>query len=248
MPKKRYAVAVLAAGLLITAGAGSASAHVHVIPDSTAAGSYTKLTFRVPDESPSAQTVKVAVSLPLTTPLADVSAQPLAGWTLSILEGDLPKPVQVEGATLTKAPVKVTWTATGSGDAAGIAPGQFQEFSIDGGPIPEGAKQLAFPVAQTYSDGTVVQWNQPQPPGSDEPEHPLPAFAVTPAVPGADDDQAVPPIGVAAQPSTQPAASTAAQNSAGSGGWATGLGTAGLVAGLLGLALGAVALRRTSRV
>jgi uncharacterized protein YcnI len=231
MPKSR-AVAILATAALLTlAGAASAQAHVHVVPEATAAGSYSKLTFRVPDESETASTTKVAVSLPADTPLADVAAQPLAGWTLSITEGVLPKPVTVEGATLTKAPTRVTWTA--AGDGTGIAPGQFQEFSLSGGPIPDGAKELGFPVAQSYSDGSVVQWNEPQKPGADEPEHPLPAFAVTPALAGDQDSVAAP----------NPVSSNL--DSGDSNGVAIVLGAAGLVTGLIGAGLGAAAFRRS---
>lgn len=54
-------LSLVTAGLL--AGAGIASAHVSVNPSEATAGDYTKLTFRVPNESPTAPTVLAGISL-----------------------------------------------------------------------------------------------------------------------------------------------------------------------------------------
>jgi hypothetical protein len=40
---------------------------------------------------------------------------------------------------------------------------------------------LLLPVAQSYSDGKVVNWDQAQESGKEEPEHPAPQFVVTAA-------------------------------------------------------------------
>lgn len=47
-------------------------------------------------------------------------------------------------------------------------------------PLPAPGK-LAFPAAQTYSDGSVVTWADPAVEGQPEPAHPAPAFTVTAA-------------------------------------------------------------------
>lgn len=70
------AVAVLAAALSL-AGTGVASAHVRVFPDSTASGSFSALTFRVPNESDTAGTVKLQVQLPQDSPFLYVSTRPV---------------------------------------------------------------------------------------------------------------------------------------------------------------------------
>ena len=67
----------------------------------------------------------------------------------------------VEGTTLTKAPRTVTWQAQ---PGTRIDPGQYQDFDISAGPLPA-AGTVALPAVQTYSDGTVVRWNQPTPAG-----------------------------------------------------------------------------------
>jgi len=244
------ALALVTLALTLMSG-GVAQAHVQVIPDQTAAGSEsTKLTFRVPTESEKASTVEVRVSLPTDTPLAEVMAEPLPGWTITITQGKLPKPFVLDGTTLTEAPSTVTWRAAKGG---GVPPGQFQEFVLSAGPIPDNAKELSFPTVQTYSDGTVVTWNQPQAAGADEPEHPLPQFSVTAAPP----DTAAGSTAAAGPAATENPAGPADSQRAGSGGsggaggssdWpARALGGAGLVAGLLGLALGGLAWRRESK-
>ncbi len=175
---------LLAAGL-VTAGLvlvplSAAEAHVTVHGDTNVTGKYAELTFHVPNEKDAATTTKIVVTLPDKTPLVDVSVRPTPGWTVTVTDAKLATPVVVEGTTLTSAPHQVTWTATG--DAA-IAPGQYETFSISGGPLPAPGV-LMFPADQTYSDGTVVSWSEPTVAGQTEPEHPAPTVTVVAA--GAD--------------------------------------------------------------
>ena len=167
----RVGLLTLLTSSLVLGTAAVASAHVHVATDSDVVGTDATLTFRVPTESDSASTVKVVVTLPTDPPLLSVSPQVVAGWTATVTEAPLPKPVVVEGTTLTKAPHLVTWTAT----TGGIPPEQFAELALLVENLPD-AKQLTFPTSQYYSDGTVVVWDQPSPAGQPEPEHPVPAI------------------------------------------------------------------------
>jgi uncharacterized protein YcnI len=154
-----------------------ASAHVRVRPDSTASGGYAGLTFRVPNESDTASTTKLVLTLPQDKPFSHVSVKPVPGWTATVAEAALPSPVIVKGATMTKAVHTITWAAD---KGAAIAPGQYQEFSISAGPLPAPGA-LALPVAQIYSDGEVVRWDEPTTEGGEEPAHPAPQFEVAPA-------------------------------------------------------------------
>lgn len=172
---RRLAVAAGAAALLVGVTAQAAEAHVRVHADSTTAGSFSQLTFRVPNEGDNAGTVTVQVTLPQTTPFLDVSTKPLPGWTATVAEQPLPAPVSVEGTTVTKAPRTVTWQAQ---PGTRIEPGQYQDFDISVGPLPA-AGIVLLPATQTYSDGTVVTWDQPTPAGGTEPEHPAPELVVT---------------------------------------------------------------------
>jgi uncharacterized protein YcnI len=228
---RRLGAVTLAAGIGVGASlalTAPVSAHVHVIPDSTAVGSYAKLTFRVPNEEDAADTVKLVVTVPSDHPLRSVSIKPHPGWTATSTLVALPKPVNIGDATITKAVSTITWTAL---PGQGIKPGQFDEFEVSAGPIPTGAKELSFPAAQYYSNNTIVNWNQPTPASGQEPEHPTPAFAVTAAKPEGHT------MDVSDSSAAPPAAST-------SDGLARGLGTAGLVFGLAGIGVAVWALTR----
>jgi len=167
--------ALVAAAVIGTAI--SAAAHVGVLPDSTISGHGAQLTFRVPDESETASTIKLVVTLPQERPFTDLSTKPMTGWDATVTEAPLPKPVNVGGATITKAPRTVTWVAQ---PGTKIAPGEYQEFDFATDALPP-AGEMLLPVDQFYSDGTVAHWTEPTVPGKAEPEHPAPAFTVTAA-------------------------------------------------------------------
>lgn len=232
---RRAGALVLAAGIGVAASlalTAPAAAHVHVYSDATAAGSYAKLTFRVPNEEDGADTTKIVITVPTDHPLRSVRTKPHAGWTSATTTVNLPKAVNVGDATITKAVNSITFTATAG---QGIKPSQFDEFEVSVGPLPDGTKELVFPTAQYYSNNKVVNWNQPTPPNGQEPENPAPAFAVTAKAAGDGDAAAGHNMG--ASESTPTA-------SAGSDGLARGLGVAGLVFGLLGIGVAVWALLR----
>lgn len=177
-----------ASALALTAGLVfgtplTASAHVRVSPITAAAGADdTLLTFAVPNESDTATTVRVQVDLPTATPFGDVAYDPVPGWSAQVTTARLAKPAKIDGATVTEAPVRVVWTA-----AAGtrLTEGQVQLFTVSVGPMPDTGRVL-LPATQTYSDGSVVRWDEPTPATGDEPEHPAPTVYIRDAVPQAD--------------------------------------------------------------
>ncbi len=202
--------AVLVTGLaLVALPAAAASAHVHIDPAETAAGGFTVLTVRVPNESSTAGTSTVVVDLPTDHPLLSVSTKPVPGWTATVAKAPLPAPVDFYGTTLTEAPATVTWTATPGNE---IADGQFQEFEMSVGPLPDAGTELVLPTHQTYTDGTVVDWADPTPASGEEPEHPAPVFTTTAAEAEGHDhassDEATPSDGptVSAEATTTAAA------------------------------------------
>jgi uncharacterized protein YcnI len=235
---RRAGALVLAAGIGVAVSlalTAPAAAHVHVYSDATAAGSYAKLTFRVPNEEDGADTTKIVITVPTDHPLRSVRTKPHAGWTAATTTVNLPKAVNVGDATITKAVNSITFTAAAG---QGIKPGEFDEFEVSVGPLPEGTKELVFPTAQHYSDNKVVNWNQPTPPNGQEPENPAPAFAVTAKAAGGDGD------GAAAAGHNMGASDSTPTADAGSDGLARGLGVAGLVFGLLGIGVAVWALLR----
>ena len=95
------AVTLTAVGLL--AGAGVASAHVTVNPSQATVGGFSKLTFRVPNESATAGTVAVTVTLPADHPIAYVSVKAVPGWTVAPTKTTLPAPVTQGDITIKEA-------------------------------------------------------------------------------------------------------------------------------------------------
>ncbi|KIC69426.1 YcnI family copper-binding membrane protein [Pseudarthrobacter phenanthrenivorans] len=223
---KTLTAAAAAAGI-IAAGATAASAHVSVDPDDTAANGYSHLTFNVPNESPTAKTNKLEVTLPTDTSFTSVSVKPVEGWTAQVVTGDLPKPVTVAGATVTKAPVSVVWTAD---EAHQLGQNQYQSFSLSVGRLPAAGTKVTLKAAQSYTDGSVVKWDEESAEGQPEPKHPAPSFVTT-----ADDDAAA--AGASAAPSAEAVSETKQASSDGTAVWGVVLGAAGFVLGAAALGL-----------
>lgn len=219
-------VAAVAAGVAL-AGAAPASAHVTAQPNTAQQGGYTVVNFRVPNESDTAGTVKLEVSLPLDHPITSARTTPQPGWTAVVTKGTLPAPIQRNGATITQAVTTVTWTAQ---PGTRIGPGQYVDFPLSLGPLPSDTDTLVLPATQTYDDGKVVAWNEQQQPGAEEPEHPAPTVTLTPAAAGGHGGD----HGQAGDADSASAADATAR-------W---LGGTGLVLGALGLVLGAGAFFR----
>ncbi|HXR45326.1 MAG TPA: DUF1775 domain-containing protein [Pseudolysinimonas sp.] len=227
--RARAAVAAVAAGTLLALSAPlSASAHVSLETDTASPGTFTTLTFRVPDESTDgAGTNKLTLTLPEATPLASVSYIPVPGWTTELTTTELAKPVTTGDATTTRAVTRVTWTAQSGSELGAGSLGLFRLFV---GPVPD-TGSLKLPVDQQYTDGTIVSWN-----GAAGAEHPAPVLYVNDP-PAKDDDADSAPEVTAA-----PAQTTAAQPDV----LARVLGILGLVVGAVGIVV-AVTGRRTSK-
>ncbi|MFD3929738.1 YcnI family protein [Streptomyces sp. NPDC058614] len=225
----------LVAGLAtagVLAAAGAAFAHVTVHPESYAKGATDGvLTFRVPNEEDTASTTKVQVFLPTDHPVLGVLVTPEAGWTAQVTTTKLKTPVKTDDGSITDAVSEITWTG------GRIRHGEYQDFNVAFGQLPDDVDQLTFKTLQTYSDGSVVRWIEEAEQGGDEPENPAPVLTLT-ATTAADS-------GEAASSSADSGSAPAAESSAASSdSTARGLGIAGLVVGVLGLAAAGFALAR----
>ena len=238
-PHRLLTVGILTAvGLSI--GAGIASAHVTVNPNTAVAGSYTKLTFRVPNESAKASTVKLTVNFPMDHPFASVSIKKQPGWAATTTTSKLSAPISDDdNATITQAVSSITWTADASGK---IALGEFAEFDVSVGPVPK-VPSIAFEAIQTYDDGSVVKWDQPTPASGVEPEYPAPVLTISAAAQTAPAN----PSG-AATTAAVTVSQEAATSPSTSDNTARILGVVGIIVGALGLLVAAVALRGRPRV
>jgi periplasmic copper chaperone A len=163
----RILAAVILGPLLIGA---PANAHVTVAPSQLAAGAFDELTFRAPNERPSAATTKIVVQLPAEHPIMFVSVRPVPGWRTTVVKRRLKKPLRGNHGDVTQVVDTITWSG------GSIKPGEYQDFSILAGPMPRGVQTLTFKALQTYSNGEVVRWIEARVPGEPEPAHPAPVL------------------------------------------------------------------------
>jgi uncharacterized protein YcnI len=152
--------------------AAPALAHVRVDADNPTSGSYSVLTFKVPNESEKgALTTQLTVTLP---DVASASTEAMPGWAAKLDRNAAAGTVS-----------SVTWTAA---PGTGIGADQFALFRISV-KLPD-TQTVMLPATQTYSDGTVVKWDQATPPGGAEPEHPAPEISLMEAKTAAAPDNA----------------------------------------------------------
>lgn len=215
------AAATVAGGLSLF-GSGLAAAHVTAVGDDLTQGGYGVITFRVPNESDTASTTQMTVTLPN---LKSARTEPIPGWTAEITKD----PTSEEATS-------VTWKAAPGNP--GINPGEFLQFRLNGGPLPE-QETVTFPVVQTYSDGEVVTWDQPTVEGQPEPDKPAPTVTLAAKTAdghgGHDSDSA----------STEESTGTASDSDEGStDNTARWLGGIAIVLGALGIGVAAGALFR----
>jgi uncharacterized protein YcnI len=224
----RIAATLAAVSILVLGAPLAADAHVNISPNTAAPGDDIQLTFRVPNESATAGTVRVEIDLPTKTPFADAAYEPVAGWTARVVRAKVATPIVNDGVRVADAPAKVIYVAN---RGVSIKPGQFQEFPIALDLTPD-TDSVAFPTIQTYSDGTVVAWDQRSTKSGGEPDNPAPVLYINDAPP-TDTESGV------TLAATSDAASTAST--------ALILGTAGLALGVIALVLAAFAFIRGRR-
>src|ERR1041384_2117424 len=141
--KKKYAAAtaLVAGAALALAVPLAASAHVTIGTSQADPGSYPVIEFKVPTESATATTTKIDIALPTDTPFGFVAYVPVAGWDAELVR---------DGDVVTH----VVWTAQPGHE---ITAEQYGIFPVLLGGVPDTGK-VVLPVAQTYSDGEVVDW------------------------------------------------------------------------------------------
>jgi uncharacterized protein YcnI len=222
---------------LLSAGVASAHVTANVYGPQPTKGGYGAIVFRVPNEEAAAGTVKVEIDFKPEYAIGSVRTKPIPGWTAEVTKTKLPTPVKTaSGTEITEVITKATWTAQPGGGLAADTT-QFQEFEVSAGALPSNVDELVLPAVQTYSDGTVVNWDQATPPGGEEPEHPAPTVALAAATGG--DHASM--TGTAADGGHAEAAASSSDNTAR---W---LGGAGLAVGALGLGVGAGATLRARK-
>jgi uncharacterized protein YcnI len=216
---------LIALALLVPA---AAQAHVTLQPNEAPAGAYTVLDVRVPNESDSENTTKVAVQFP--EGFGDVSYQPVPGWNVEVVHDKLKKPIQTDDGPITEGVKEVTFSG------GKLAPGEFQDFPLSVQIPGKAGEELTFKAVQTY-EGEVVRWI-----GAPESEHPAPQVLVT------APKEAGEPVGVNSKDLEPTTASS--DESSDSGSSDKGLAIAALVVAVIALGIAAAAVlgarRRTA--
>jgi periplasmic copper chaperone A len=183
---------ILASAAALLALAPVASAHVTLQPEEVPAGGFTRLDVRVPTERDNASTAKVEVQFPPGFLFA--STEPVPGWDAKIVERKLDKPVEQFGEQISEEVGQVSFTAKGK--AAGIGPGEFQDFGLSLSVPDKAGSMLTFKAVQTYSSGEVVRWIGP--PDSEQPAPQVKLAAAAPegaaAEPASEESAAAPTV------------------------------------------------------
>jgi len=151
-------LALAAMAALAAVAAGSAFAHAHVSPPVALAKAGQMFSLAVPTEKENASTVKVVLTVP--DGFSIDSFVPSTGWK---------REIQATGSGEDTVIQKVTWTAVKGTEpgASGVPTGEdaFFQFLAE----TDSAKTYTFQVEQSYSDGSVVDWN-----GSESSDTPAP--------------------------------------------------------------------------
>jgi uncharacterized protein YcnI len=223
MIRKLVPTALLALALLAPA---AAQAHVTVQPNEAPESAYTVLDVRVPNESDSENTTKVAVQFP--EGFGDVSYQAVPGWNVEVIHEKLKKPIQTDDGPVTEGVKEVVFSG------GKLAPGQFQDFPLSVQIPGNAGEELTFKAVQSY-EKEIVRWI-----GAPESEQPAPRVLVLPPK-------------EAGRPSTVndkslPLATSDSSDSGGSSG--EGLAIAALIVAVIALLVGGAAVvgsrRRTA--
>ncbi|MEE3849368.1 YcnI family protein [Gordonia sp. LSe1-13] len=226
---RRLVAPTAAAAIAATAafvGAGAASAHVTANAPTLTQGGYGVVTFVVPNESDTAATTELTVTLPN---LKSARPETMSGW-----RSEVAKDPSTEEVT------SITWTALPG--TPGVPVGEFAQFRISGGPFPE-EDSVMLPATQSYADGERVAWAEPMGADGEEPEHPAPTLTLPAATDGGGHHG-----GSAAHGSTDTAdPSETAEASDSTDDAARWLGGIGLLVGALGAVIGVAALTRSGR-
>lgn len=205
------AITGTAMSVALFSGAGPASAHVHVDADGAAPGSTSVLTFRVPGESETgAVTTAFSVALPN---VASARTEVMPGWTARLDRDPAAGTVR-----------SVTWTAD---PTVGISSDQFALFGVSV-TLPN-QPSVTLPATQTYSDGTVVRWDESPLAGGGEPEHPAPVLNLTGPAPAPAE-----PVVAAADPAAAAPAAAPDDTARWLAGGALILAAVGVVVALVG--------------
>jgi uncharacterized protein YcnI len=170
MPRVSVVAAVAATALIAVA---AASAHAVLSPVTAQAKVLEYFTLAVPTEKDGATTTKIVLTVP--SGFAIDSFQPAPGWK---------RDVQATGSGEEAIVQKVTWTG------GAVPTAEDSVFGFLASTDSTGA--YTFQVEQTYSDGTVVDWN-----GAESSDTPAPVVTAVASLGGGSSSKTLEYIAIA---------------------------------------------------
>jgi uncharacterized protein YcnI len=150
--RHRLPIGLACAVTLALASAAAASAHARISPPVSLANTLQLYSLAVPTEKANAFTTKVVLTVP--TGFSIDSFVPAPGWS---------RVLQQSGSGASAVIQQVTWTG------GHVPTGEDALFQFLGEPASSGT--YSFQVVQTYSDGSIVDWN-----GSESSANPAPTI------------------------------------------------------------------------
>ena len=138
--RRRPALAMVVVALIALATAAGASAHARLSPPVALANTLQLFSLAIPTEKSNAYTTKIVLTVPKGFSIDSFVPNP--GWTRVLQQTGVGEDAVVQ---------KVTWTG------GHIPPGEDSLFQFLGQP---GEGTYTFAVEQTYSDGSIVDWNE----------------------------------------------------------------------------------------
>ena len=225
--RTRITAALLAGSALALAVPTSALAHVSATASSTAAGSYTVVTFAVPHGCDGSPTQVVTIDLPETIVSVTPTVNP--SWSVETARVPLAEPIESVhgGDPITDRVGQVVYTSTTGGLTDGLRDTFALSLQLPAGEVGD---VVEFPVTQTCTEGSVT-WT-----GDDVPSVTLTAAAAV-THGGASHSDSTP---------ADVAASSAAVGATNVDLVARTLGVLGIVVGIIGVTA-AIISRRSAR-
>ena len=140
---RRFSVSLALLVALSLAAAGGAWAHARISPAVSLSNELQLYSLAVPTEKANATTTKIVLTVP--TGFSIDSFAPSPGWT---------RQLQQTGSGDSAVIQKVTWSG------GNVPTGEDSLFEFLGQPAKSGT--YTFQVEQTYSDGSIVDWTDPE--------------------------------------------------------------------------------------
>ena len=142
---------LLATTLGLLALAEPAAARVSIVPGAVKGGGTETFAVRLANERQDTSSNRFELVFPKDIPISSVEVVPVEGWTATVHQRRLARPVEVDGQVVREVAASIVW----EGDRVG--PGQYEQFLVTLGPLPRDGV-LAFAATQTYTNGDTDTW------------------------------------------------------------------------------------------